>query len=541
MAQTLPPILHRQLTRVSRRLFVQTLLDCLAWCWAIALVLSVGWFFAQPFAVEAAPDYLRWAVAGGAMGVATILALVLAVLWTPSRLSAALMLDERFGLKERVTTSLTLPDGIETSPAGQALLEDVTKHVGKLEISSRFPLRLSWASALIPVGALALFLVAVLYHPQLNQANANSEADLKQPIANATDINKQMENLVKKPRQQEKSESSERSKDLEKIEAELKDLVKRPRGNKEQLLDVAKEMTQIESDLKKQQQQLSDKSKAMKDQLKSMERLSKKKKDGPAKDLEKALEEGKFDKAKKEVDELAKKLKNNELNEKEKEELGQQIKEVKDKLERLSKQQDQADRLKEMAKNGQLDPEALDREMDKLKKKNEDLKDLKDIADELEKCESSMKKGDCDKAGEALQRAGEKLQKMAKNDDELQELEETIEDLKKCKNCIGQGLNPQGRPGIGAGKRPEDKDGDYKPLQSRVRVDFDKKGQKEVIDYVPGNSYKKKSSSEVAGDVLQASQEAPEAIERQRLPRAASEMTKGYYEKLREETEKDKK
>jgi hypothetical protein len=537
MASSLPPILHRQLARVSRRLFAQTLLDCLVWCWAVALVLSVGWFLLQPYAVAAAPEWLRWAVAGGAVGAGTLLAVALAVVWTPSRLAAALLLDERFGLKERVTTSLTLPEELEATPAGRALLQDVTQKVGGLQVGERFPLRVSWASALVPAGLLTLGLLAVFYNPQLNKAAAGDD-DLKQPVANAKEIDKQMEKLLRKPRQPEQGEKSDRSKDLERIEAELKDLVKKPRTNKEQLLDVAKEMTQVEGELKKHQQDMADKAKSLKDQLKQMDKMTKKKKDGPAKDLEKALEQGKFDEAKKAVDELAKKLKNDELTEKEKQQLAEQVQEMKDKLQKLARQQDKMDKLKEMADKGQLDPEALKREMDNLKQNSEKLKDLKEIADQLEQCQNCLKEGDCDKAGESLSRAAEKLQKMASEDEELQELEETIEDLKKCKACIGENLS--NRAGIGAGKRPEAKDGDYKPLPSRVRVDFDKAGQKEVIDYVPGNAYKKKSSAEIAGQVIQASQEAPEAVERQRLPRAASEMTKRYYEKLREETEKDK-
>src|SRR5260370_15791313 len=47
MAQSLSP-LHRQIARVSRRLFLQTLLACLLWCWAGSLVVVAGWFFLQP-------------------------------------------------------------------------------------------------------------------------------------------------------------------------------------------------------------------------------------------------------------------------------------------------------------------------------------------------------------------------------------------------------------------------------------------------------------------------------------------------------------
>src|SRR5262249_53258257 len=121
--------LHRQIVRVSRRLFFQTFLNCLAWCWSGAFVVAAVWFVAQPFIVESPPDWLRWAVAGGLLGTATMLAVGWAMLRAPSKLAAALFLDERFGLKERVTTSLTLAPEEEASPAGQALLADVNQRV----------------------------------------------------------------------------------------------------------------------------------------------------------------------------------------------------------------------------------------------------------------------------------------------------------------------------------------------------------------------------------------------------------------------------
>src|SRR5262245_21959875 len=117
MSAPVAPPLFRQLRRVSRRLFFQTVVNCLAWCWSAALVLSAAWFLLQPFLIADAPPWLRWTVAGGTFGVATVLAGGLAILLAPSRLAAALSLDERFGLKERVTTSLTLTPELAVTPA----------------------------------------------------------------------------------------------------------------------------------------------------------------------------------------------------------------------------------------------------------------------------------------------------------------------------------------------------------------------------------------------------------------------------------------
>src|SRR5262249_16900005 len=45
--------LHRQLVRVSRRLFGQSLLDALIWCWAGALLLGTAWCLAEPHVTAA--------------------------------------------------------------------------------------------------------------------------------------------------------------------------------------------------------------------------------------------------------------------------------------------------------------------------------------------------------------------------------------------------------------------------------------------------------------------------------------------------------
>src|SRR5260370_931836 len=43
-----------QIRRVTRRLFVQTFLDRLAWCWAGALALAAAWLLAQPLLLPGA-------------------------------------------------------------------------------------------------------------------------------------------------------------------------------------------------------------------------------------------------------------------------------------------------------------------------------------------------------------------------------------------------------------------------------------------------------------------------------------------------------
>ena len=43
------------------------------------------------------------------------------------------------------------------------------------------------------------------------------------------------------------------------------------------------------------------------------------------------------------------------------------------------------------------------------------------------------------------------------------------------------------------------------------------------------------------GDIQQASQEAPEAIEQQRIPRTARDMARGYFQRMRQQADSDPK
>ena len=72
----------------------------------------------------------------------------------------------------------------------------------------------------------------------------------------------------------------------------------------------------------------------------------------------------------------------------------------------------------------------------------------------------------------------------------------------------------------------------FRSFDTKTKTEFDAKGQKIFDGYAPGQNFRKKSGAELAGEIQQASQEAPEAIEQQRIPRAARDMAKGYFRNL---------
>src|ERR1700730_4608315 len=98
---------------------------------------------------------------------------------------------------------------------------------------------------------------------------------------------------------------------------------------------------------------------------------------------------------------------------------------------------------------------------------------------------------------------------------------------------------PPNDGGIGGGKRPLAKEKGFRSFESKIKAEFDQKGKKIFDGYAPGEGFRKKTGAEIAGEIKQASQEAPEAIEQQRVPKAAREMMKSYYEKMRQHADKE--
>jgi hypothetical protein len=566
--------LERQLGRVRRRLFLGVLLNTLVWSWVVALAVAAAWFVAQPWLFPAGGLGLRAAVAGGLVGAGSVAGLLLACLRGPSRVEAALALDERFRLRERVTTSLTLREEEISSPAGQALLEDVEHHLAPLRVSERFPVTIPWRQAvLVPVVVTVLVLLAFFWNPEW-MTNPATAGDLiaQSPEARA-EIESKMQVLAKRP----KSADQRRSPEAEEIEAELEKFVRKPHDTEDAVRDRIKEASELEAKIRKQQQADADRAQAVKERMEQIERLKKRKpeekKDGPGKDLDKALTDADFQKAQEEAERLSRKLadqaeaeqlkkkledegnriqpeereqmeerlkkkQKNQLNEKEKEQLEEQLQDLKERVERLSREtDDEAKELKDKAEKGEISQEELERELNELKKNNEQLdkaekEDLKELAEKLGDCKRCLQEGKNEEAAQKMKQAAEKLGRCCKGgEQQARQLAQIREVRRAMSRAVGGGP--------GAGRRPESKEGETGEVERRERVELDK-GKLEVVGTAPGKGYKGPARPEdLRDEIRQAAQEAPAAIDRQRLPSSAKKMAKGYFEKVRG-PEKDK-
>jgi hypothetical protein len=426
MANTKVSLLHRQVARVHRRLVLQTFLNSLAWCWVGAVLLSAAWFLLQPYLIGEAPGWVRWAVAGGLGSLATLLAVALGLVRAPSRLMAALSLDAAFGLKERVTTSLTLAPEQEASPAGQALLADVHQRINDLDVGSRFPIRIGWTAALVPVCGILLAVVAVFYEPIKSQARTAGRPDGSEPAPNAADIDRKMQQL-KQVIAEKKPAERPRSEELERLIGELDKIANRPRDTKEQIRERVKEMTALEEQMKLREKEMAEKARSLKEQLRRLDLSTQKDGDGPAKDLQNALAKGDLNRAKEAIDKLNKRIQKQQLTEKEKEQLRRQMQDMKEKLQRLA----QAKKKEQELKAANLDPATLKKEFQKEKQR---LADLNKLAEQMGKCEKGLKEGDMEAASKSLSEMAKKLDGMELENQELQDLREELARLQDAKD-----------------------------------------------------------------------------------------------------------
>jgi len=76
---------------------------------------------------------------------AALLGLAAAAVWSLATgrgsLDAAIEIDRRFALKERVSTAWALEPALRDTPSGQTVLSDAVAHVKRIEVGSRFAVR----------------------------------------------------------------------------------------------------------------------------------------------------------------------------------------------------------------------------------------------------------------------------------------------------------------------------------------------------------------------------------------------------------------
>ena len=511
-------------------------------CLGIALV-----GLALPVFIVLSVDKVVWFASwlGGALFLGLVINTVRTWLGRPSLNGAAMEIDRRFSLRERLSSSLMLSPEDRDTELGQALTADAEKRAQQLDVRDKF----NWGlhrGLLLPV--LPALLAVGLWFAPLRQAEeevATNKATVN-PIANST--KPLIEQLKKKREEAEKAGLNEAADIFRKLENKLNELQKDTKLDTKQ--SMAK-LNDIKQQLEKRREELGNPDE-LKKNLQKMEKLE----PGPADDLAEALKQGDFDKAAEEAKQLLEKMQTEGLSKEDMQKLEKQMQQLEKALSEAAQAHEQAkqsleQQMKQAEAAGDLQKAAqLERKLAEMQAKDSQMQQMQELADSLSECKECMAKGDKQGAQEQLQKMASQLQKMSSESGELQDLDQLMDSLSQsksqmaCKNCGGMGCKMcmgsksgekpgQGLgEGRGSGERPEEEtDTDY--FESRIR-DQMKQGETVYGGKIGGENRKGATTAEVQQAVIASMAEEPEPLDNQPLPKSQREHTREYFNALRD-------
>ena len=550
--------LEKQVRRARRRLMLQSLGAKLAWCWFVALLVAAaaigaGKLWVPPVPQEAwAAIWLTSALAGGLMAAAA---------WTALRrqssLAAALELDRRCGLKERVSSTLALDSATRETEIGQALLRDAEQRVRGVDVAERFRLRLDRRALLPLVSAALAFALAALVPVRAPQAPAKVASRQTLPIKQATKA------LVKRLEAQKKEAAEKGLPEAEaiaKLEEGVKKLSETKQNDRKQTL---LELNDLVKDAQARREELAG-SADLKKQLAALKNLQQ----GPAEALGQALKNGDLDKALKEIENLKQQMAAGKLDAKAQKALAEQLDQLQQQLaQKAEVHKKLTEQLKEQVEaarrsGNQEAADKLQEQLDKLAAQKSQTDKMGAMAAQLKQAAECLGEGDCEKAGEALGQLGEQLAGMQDSLQEMESLDVALEGVAECKksmacqNCQGEGcgqcqgdewkktfgeLDPFSRrrgggKGIGVGLGPgpgKDTNPDGKFYDSAVKQQPGR-GAAKVIGEADGPNRKGNVREEIQTEFSTAEQNTADALSEQRLPRDYRDHAQKYFDALRE-------
>ncbi|HMB08252.1 MAG TPA: hypothetical protein VKP69_31545 [Isosphaeraceae bacterium] len=535
--------LQRPIGRVWRRLRVQRFLVAAVWCWAATLALT-----AVAIAVErllhhplSGADWIPFTVAGI---VGMLVAALIATVGGPSRVDAAVAIDQAFHLNERLSTALTLPEHLRETAAGRALLADAVEHVAALDVAApfhpRFP-RTAW----VPVIP-AVLAVALLFVPEWarRRASARSSSTIEDEV-----VVHQTKALGAKIAGQrkvlDKSKFAEADKILAEIEKVADDLAKAPPARKDKALVALNKLTDA---LKERQKQLGSPEQINR-QLQQLRQMAS---TGPADEFAHGMAKGDFPKAAEELKKLQEELLSGKMTEANKVALQEQLAEMDKQLRKLADFDRRRKQLEEACKNGGLSKDELDAQMAKLDEQAKNMQQLQRLASKLGQAEQDLTRNDLKKAAESLGMSQQQLTELAKQLQELQALDGALADLQDAKDGmtgdemsrLGEGPGNMGMGGEnrkhgqnglsrgrGRGDRPE-APGATATYNAKVKQQF-KKGRAVLEGHSPFNiPMKGRSVIDIQGELATSEGLSADALTNQKIPRNLEKHIRGYFDQI---------
>jgi hypothetical protein len=503
-------------------------------------------------------------MAGALAGLAAVAAAGLYLIGRPSRMDAAVQIDQKLRLRERFSSALAL-QSVE-DPFAQAACVEAHEAAQHVQIGGQFPIRLGrrWMPAMaswVAAAAILLFLPTLDVLGYYRQETARKEERLKQAEARA-EVAKELEKV-----QMVVNKLGEKG-----LAGELAQMEKAaPDGMKADDLkrQALPKLEELASKLDKKNEIKLDTFKDLQDRLKTLRGSP----EGLDQQLNRALAKGNMKKASEIVKDLQKKLDSGEMNSKDQEALAKQLQDLAKQLEDAAKgdknlEQELAEKGldKELAK---LDPEKLREALKNQGLTQEQIDQLADAAaasqnakQALSKLAQAMSKAGMAKgSGQMAQELDPLSDQLTEAEAMLQDMELTKAELDELKRCMGklgccggegEGENgcpgigewaegdPMGQgggtggPGIGQGPRPIAEGGDVATERHKANV-VTQDGPAIASTFIKDSQVKGESKKEFQNVVQAAKDAAAEAISENQIPRRYEGAIKGYFNQIDQE------
>lgn len=429
--------LNKQVQHARRRLNYQQFLSIVFRVLTATMTLAaIGLAIPKIWALSVDPVVWKWSWIGGSI----LGGLAIATGWTMLRrqgeLEAAIEIDRRFGLKERVSSCLTLTENETETEAGKALINDAVRRVAEVDVKERFklsPNRWAWMPLVMAGIVFAITFLADVELDSGNEANAATVQSTKRVKKSTTNLKKKLKDQQKKALEKGLDEATDIFK---KIEAGVDKLQSKNKVNKKEALV---KLNDFSDELKKRAQQLGD-PKKLKQQLSQLRDL----KEGPAEKIARSMKNGDFKNAIDAVRDLQKQLQSGELSKEQQQQLAQQLQQMKEKLERMANEreaqkQDLQKKIQDKLASGDRKAAGdLQKKLDNMMAQDSQMDNLQKMAQKMGQMQKSMQQGDAQKAAQQLSELAQDLEGMQQELDELEMLEgalDQIADAKSSMNC----------------------------------------------------------------------------------------------------------
>ncbi len=547
--------IKRQVGRAQRRLVMQQFWRVIGWSLFATLVLAaIGLAIPRLWVLNVDQQIWDWSWIGGGLAAGLLMATIWTYVIRWTRLDAAIEIDRRFGLKERVSSILALSNDELSSDVGRALMTDTSRRVERIDVREQFRVSPTWRLILPLAPAIALAALMMLPNAAMKQAQASAEStpEIKKQIKTAT---QKLQERLRETQKKAEEQGLQDSDVLKEINKELDKLVNKDSTDRK---DALIKINDLAKEIEKRKQELGGADK-MRKELDKLKDIAK----GPADKVTDALKDGDFGKAQEEMKKLNEELKTGKLSKEDQEKLAKQLEEMRDKMQQAMEDQKQArERLQQqieqkLAEGNVGEAAKMQQQLDQMNQNaKEQQQMLQQLADKFGEAAKALKEGgDPKEAAEQLDKLAGDLDKMQQQLDEIENLQDVLDqladakDAMKCANCQGEGCaqcqsngdgdklgknkgNGRGKgKGQGEGLRDE-QETDKSFYDTRVAAD-PKKGQSVRIGDAAGPNKAGKSQEAIKEEIRASLAKEPDALEDVTLPRDQRENAKQYFERLR--------